>query len=288
MKKNNLFGLIGLVVGVAMLAPNAGNSATSGGSYMQVPQYISVPRYVGTQTQYVPAGQGSGYSTNYSGSNYSANKQYVEKEDFSSSFYASFRAAINLLSFENTYTSDNIELAGGDKYSAAAIFGASASFGKRFSESFRGELEVGYPGSFSDADNLAEVVMSAPYATGNLILDLAGESNGIYIGIGGGAALVSSELNGVVFDGITNPGAESGRKVTSMSPVIAGMIGYSAGLDERLGLDIRYRISGYQGNSHSRIWQGEDSLGNLENYVFETEMGWVMSNEISVGLRYHF
>jgi hypothetical protein len=55
-------------------------------------------------------------------------------------------------------------------------------------------------------------------------------------------------------------------------------------------LDVRYRLAGFMGTEHKRVWadgavlNGEDVAG----YTFKNDIGLMLDNSFSVGVRYEF
>lgn len=191
-------------------------------------------------------------------------------------WYMGFRAEMNTLSWENIYNSDWVGYSGSDKYSSERVFGGSFTVGKSFSYFWRGEAEAGYISTFTDKDAGFEFNFSTPYLLGNILHDF---NNGLYLGASLGAAFPKTVWDSDNF----LPGT---RTKTSISPMAGLIFGLSHRLDYRFILDLRYRLAGFYGTKHLRYM--EDNATPANRYYFESKIGLVLDNQISVGLRYEF
>lgn len=203
---------------------------------------------------------------------YNVTYDYTDKEK--NGWYGVIRAQLNFLNFDFKYFSNDVGHWGKDEYSFEPVFGGSIAAGKKFGHFWRGELELGYGGQFSDSGEGAELKFSTPYALLNAYYDF---NSGVYLGAGLGAALPMMTLDWDIFIG----GSKTKR---SVSPMGALMAGYSHKLDDNFVIDFRYRIAGWTGAEHTNHW--EDNLGNTGD--FKTKIGLVLENSLSVGLRYEF
>lgn len=203
---------------------------------------------------------------------YNVTYDYTDKAK--SGWYVTARAELNFLNWENTYFSDDVGSSAKDKYSFESLFGGSISVGKKFSYFWRGELEAGYTGVFTDKDEGFEFNLSAPYLLVNAIYDF---NSGMYAGGSLGAAMPVTDLDGDIF-------IAGSRTKTSISPMAGLMIGYTHKLDDNFVLDLRYRIAGFYGTKHTRNF--EDIASN--QYYLENKIDLILDNSISVGLRYEF
>ncbi|MEE1110577.1 MAG: hypothetical protein UIH99_00005, partial [Alphaproteobacteria bacterium] len=66
------------------------------------------------------------------------------------------------------------------------------------------------------------------------------------------------------------------------SPILGVMLGYTYDLDYNLTLDVRYRLSGFMGTEHERVFN------YFDDYDIKNKIGLVLDNSISIGLRYNF
>jgi hypothetical protein len=205
---------------------------------------------------------------------------YDYKDKPKSNWYMSLRAELNFLSWKNKYsfTDAGDTFFDEDKYSMKPIFGGNFAIGKKFGYNWRGEVELGYTGGFSDKDSGAEFSLSAPYALVNGMYDF---SNGIYLGAGVGAAMPIVTMD--YSDGVTSfvPGD---RSKMSVSPMAGLMLGFSHKLDDNFVFDLRYRIAGFNGATIKRELEG----GGLDGETYETKVGLVLDNSFSIGIRYEF
>lgn len=191
-------------------------------------------------------------------------------------WYMGGRLALNMLNWTNEYSTNDANPVSGndsDKYSFETLFGGSVFAGTDFQlsdEWFRAEVEAGLMGQFTDKDQGIEFKMTVPYVIANGYYDFV---NGLYAGAGLGLALPKTELDWAALVG----GERSERAV---SPMLALMLGWSYDLDARITLDLRYRLSGFWGPEHTRSF--------ADGVEFTTDVGFVLENSLSMGLRYRF
>lgn len=191
-------------------------------------------------------------------------------------WYMTFRADMNFMNWTNTYNSNWVGYSGQDKYSMESLLGGGLTVGKSFSYFWRGEVEAGYTGTFVDEDAGIEFNFSSPYVLANALYDF---KNNLYIGASLGAAFPKTTWDWDAF----LPGT---REKTSISPMAGLIFGISKRLDYRFVLDLRYRLAGLYGSKHTRYF--EDTATPANRYYFESDMGLVLDNQFSVGLRYEF
>jgi opacity protein-like surface antigen len=201
---------------------------------------------------------------------YDVTYDYTDKAK--NGWYVGGHVALNLMNWENEYTTDapNAAELTDDKYSFEPVFGGDLFVGKTFNYFWRAELEGGLLGQFEDEGNGTTFKMTIPYLMANGYYDF---TNGLYVGAGLGIAMPTTELDGTIFVG-------GDRKEQTLSPMMGIMLGYAHELDYNLTLDVRYRLAGLMGTDHERI----DTAG----YAFKNEIGLILDNSISVGIRYNF
>ncbi len=206
---------------------------------------------------------------------YEVTYNYTDKAK--TGWYITGRAELSLLNWKNEYTTTGVpadESADSDKYSFEPVFGGSLAGGFHFNYFWRAELELGYIGSFTDKDNGVEFTLSAPYAMANLYYDFV---NGFYVGAGLGAALATTKVDAAGF-------VAGDRTERDISPMGGVMLGYSHKLDNNLVLDLRYRLAGFMGTEQTRVYIDELS----KSHDFTNDIGLILDNSVSVGLRYEF
>jgi len=213
--------------------------------------------------------------TRTSDGGYDVTYNYTDKAK--SGWYASLRAELSLLNWENKYYVEG-EYLGHDKYSFEPIFTANFAFGKHLGYFWRGELEAGYISKFTDEDEGFKFKLSVPYIMANGYYDF---TNGLYVGAGFGVAVPMTELADDAFI------SGKGKKQT-VSPMGALMAGYTYKLDDNLVLDLRYRLGGFWGTKHERQWTENVDPAELANLHLKNEIGFILDNSISVGIRYEF
>ncbi len=207
---------------------------------------------------------------------------YNYKDKAKKGWYVTGRAELSFLNWKNNYSSDYPlieEEFNSDEYSFEPVFGGSLSIGRTFNYFWRAELEAGYIGQYTDKDAGFEFSMSVPYVMLNGYYDFI---NGIYVGVGVGAAMPITKLDGEVF-------ISGDRTETGFSPMGSVMLGYTYKLDDNLVLDLRYRLSGFNGTDQIRNFQYvNDGDTTIYEAYLENDIGFVLDNSISLGIRYEF
>lgn len=212
-----------------------------------------------------------------SGGHYSIIKKYggetsinYDKEVQPKQWYLNVHADISFLSWKNEYTygSDS----GTDKFNFKPVYGLDLAVGCKFGKSWRGDIELGYVGNYSEQETeyytnyiteKTDFNLSATALTINGYYDL---QSGVYVGLGAGVALVKASVNHSELNKVSK---------TNVSPTGAFMLGWTTPLNDKLNLDMRYRLSAFYG----------DKFYDLD---VQTKIGLIMDNSVSVGLRYAF
>ncbi|MBP5707489.1 MAG: porin family protein [Alphaproteobacteria bacterium] len=211
-------------------------------------------------------------------SNGSYDVTYSYQDKAKSGWYGSVRAELNFLSWKNEYSTTGSPADLGsdhDDYSFKPVFGANIAFGKHINYFWRGEIEAGYITKFTDKDSGAEFSLSLPYIMANGYYDF---NNGLYLGAGLGVALPTTALDATFFTDSGN------REHIGVSPMLGLMAGYSHKLDDNLVLDLRYRLAGAYGSQQERKYIDSSSV----KQTFKNEIGLILDNSISIGIRYEF
>ena len=190
-------------------------------------------------------------------------------------WYMGGRLDLNVLSWENDYSTAAPDAYGlkDDSYTEL-VFGGNISVGYTFNYFWRAELEAGIISEFEDEEAGATFKLTVPYVIANGYYDFA---NGFYLGGGLGIAMPKTRLQGIYFNG----GDNSERNI---SPMIGLMGGWSYHLDYNLLLDVRYRLAMMWGPEHERTFEHK----NGNTYDISNDIGMILDNSISVGLRYEF
>ncbi len=162
-----------------------------------------------------------------------------------------------------------------ESYSFKPVFGGNLSVGKWFNNNWRGDIELGYLGYMSDKDSGGEFAVQAPYAMLNGYYNF---DNGLYLGAGAGVAMPIMTIDVVGTDWL-----ESNRNKVGFGFMGGVMFGYSTALSDTVSLDLRYRLAGITGTSHERDYRGNDGI-----YTAKVKDGFMLSNSISLGLRFNF
>lgn len=198
--------------------------------------------------------------------------------------YVGMNLDVNLLNWRNEYTALPVaanEAFNHDDYRFKPLIGGHIVAGYRFNPGWRMDVEGGFTSEFEDSDNGVSFKLSVPYVTANVYHDFM---NGLYLGIGGGAAFPTISMEWEHFT------ANNSSK-TATSLMGAAMLGYAYYLSENLILDVRYRFAGFKGPKLKRGVTGwlikvGDQEVPLES--LETKIGFMMDNSISIGLKYEF
>lgn len=204
---------------------------------------------------------------------YSA-KPVVSREEI---FYLGGRAELSFASWENEYKDQNNLDLGNDKFDFKPMLGLDLFVGYKFNQNFRADIEFGYLGQYKESETEYPVgylphkdtfSFDLYYMTANAYYDI---KYGWYVGAGAGAAISHVAMDDSWF----------GRKSkTSVSPVGAFMLGWVNELGQNTDLDIRYRFSMFDG--------GKVTVDTGGGTAVKTEMGYVMDNSLSVGVRCYF
>ena len=210
---------------------------------------------------------------------------YDYKDKAKDGWYVVGRAELSFLNWKNKYDSDYPYARSQfseDIYSFEPVFGGSLAAGWKFNYLWRIELEGGYIGRFTDKDLGFEFTLSAPYAIVNGYRDFL---NGFYLGAGIGAALPITTLDSGVF--MMEGGPRSENRISPMGSI---MVGFAKELDYNLTLDIRYRLAGLMGTTHTRDfeWFYKHDPNVFYQSSIENKIGLILDNSISIGLRYEF
>lgn len=195
----------------------------------------------------------------------------------SKGWYLGGRLALSFLNFTNdtTVSVSGVSEDVSDDYSFETLFGGSVFAGTEFQiydEWFRGDIEGGLIGRFEDATAGTELKLTVPYLMANGYYDFV---NGLYVGAGLGVALPKIELDGFDF-------VDGDSKKTGVSPIMGLMFGWTYDLDARITLDLRYRLAGFWGPDIER------SADGINFVKVKTDIGFVLENSLSMGLRYRF
>ena len=194
--------------------------------------------------------------------------------------YIGARVGVHMPSWKNKYSAkpDSVVIdpdADHDDYIFEPVFGGGIFAGRHFGESWRGDVEFGYMTEFSDSDAGFTFKLSTPYLMANAYYDFFG---GFYLGAGVGFAFPKASLDWEWF-------SSNSADETRLSFIGGLSMGFARALSETMVLDVRYRIAGFYGPEWTRTAKAGNPLG-LD--TFETRVGFVLDNSISIGVRYEF
>lgn len=195
-----------------------------------------------------------------------------------SNWYVGGRVGADMLTWKNKYKAPASAIVGPDAdhddYTFEPVFGADIFLGYHFTPAIRGDLEIGYISEFDDTDEGYTFKMSTFYGTFNAYYDFI---NHFYVGGGIGFAFPRVSMDGI---DVEQSGSES-----DLSMVFALMGGYTFDISQDVVLDLRYRLSGHWGPTFSRTINRADPPST---FILETDVGFVLDNQFTVGLRYEF
>lgn len=204
------------------------------------------------------------------------NMGYVVKANRSAEHaYMGIRADLSLLNWKNDYKDQDGVKKGSDSFDFKPLLGMDLFAGYRFNENVRADLELGYIGNYSETETEYYYTpektyfdLETYYLIANGYYDF---KYGLYAGAGIGAALMNVSIDHSAFDKATD---------THVSPMWAAMFGWTYGLDDKIDLDVRYRFAMFHG--------GDVSVNTGGGSYIKTEIGYVIDNSLSVGVRYNF
>ncbi len=201
----------------------------------------------------------------------------VKKADLGASvwsqgnWYGALRGEMSLLNWENKYSSDDIEIDGkSEDFSFEPVWGGSLAIGHTTGSEWRGEVEAGLIGQFTDSGYGADFKLTIPYVSVNVLYDFA---NNFYVGGGLGIAIPKVDLSWFTFD----------ADKRAVSPKFDLMAGYSHKLTESVSLDFRYRLSVLFGPDVKA-----EGIAYSGQYWLKTDVDTILNNSFSIGLRYDF
>ena len=197
----------------------------------------------------------------------------VDPVDDINRFYMGVHADVSFLNWKNKYKTVGVE--GSDSFSFETLLGTDIAVGYKFSNYFRVDTELGYIGKYNgDETELYDDVEKYEFGFNAYYLTLNGYydfCNGIYLGAGLGAALLDVYVDST----------ESYRaSKTSVSPMGALMVGWVHKLDSKIVLDLRYRLAMFNG--------GDIDVYTVYDTTVKTDMGFMLDNTLSLGIRYSF
>lgn len=186
-------------------------------------------------------------------------------------WYGVVRGEMSLLSWKNKYSSDDLEIDGkSESFSFEPVFGGSLAVGHVANANWRGEVEGGLIGQFTDSGYGADFKLTIPYLSVNMMYDFA---NNAYVGGGLGIAIPKVDLSWYTFD----------TDKRTVSPKFDLMAGYSHKLTESVSLDFRYRLSFLFGPDVKA-----EGVAYSGGYWLKTDVDMIINNSFSVGVRYDF
>lgn len=182
-------------------------------------------------------------------------------------YYMGLDADLSFLTWKNKYKGTE---SGSDSFNFKPLLGVDLVAGYRMNEKWRFDGELGYIGKYSESETehyslteKTEFNLETYYLTANAYYDIA---YGLYAGMGLGLAIVDLSADNTMV---------AKRSSTNLSVMGTGTFGWIYKLDEKVDLDIHYRLGFYDA--------GDMKIGGVK-----IDSGWVWNNALSVGLKYHF
>ncbi|MDR0803588.1 MAG: hypothetical protein LBO08_00655 [Rickettsiales bacterium] len=196
-------------------------------------------------------------------------------------WYVAANFGANFLTFKNNYSSNQPGSAtGSDSYSFQSVYGGGAAFGKRFDESWRGEISGGYLGEFTDSGQGWDFALNTPYVLVSAIYDTPQEYwGGLYFGFGAGIALPTATMKTNVYE------TYSQDHKMAISPMGAISFGWEKSLSQSVMLGVGYKLSVFNGPTHDIEWSVDSTSVHI---VSTNDIGMVLNNAFEAGLRYSF
>lgn len=192
-------------------------------------------------------------------------------------YYIGIHAGLSFLSWDNEYKNQSGTRLGSDDFFFKPVVGGDVFVGRRFEDNWRGDVELGYVGKYSEG----ETEDYENYITEKTTFDLETfylMANGYYdfdYGFYAGAGL------GIALTNVTLDHSQLTKaSKTRLSPMGALTFGWSYALDEKVDFDLRYRFALYDAG-HLRTDTGAGT------YV-KTDVGLIIDNALSAGIRYNF
>lgn len=190
-------------------------------------------------------------------------------------YYVGGRADVSFLNWTNGY--DFVDETGRpqhetDSFSFEPVVGLDLFIGYKFSDLIRADVELGYIGEYKKSEteyNDGYIPEKTTFDFETYYATINGYYNfkyGLYVGAGFGVAMTNLALDHTWYD-------EQTKK--HVSPMAAVMFGWTYTLDEDTDFDLRYRLSVFNG-------------GNVTMGGVKIDMGYVMNNSLSAGIRCYF
>lgn len=210
-------------------------------------------------------------NNNVSAKNNARVDSYESNNQTVGDWYMTLRAELAFWNFKKTLSdNDPDHPSDTENYSFKPVFGGNLSVGKWFNSHWRGDIEVGYLGYYTQEEDASKFGFQLPYAMVNGYYNFV---NGLYVGAGIGAAMPIVTTESYVYS------LERDANKIGFGVIGGVMFGYSTQVDKNFNVDIRYRLAGATGTTGER---------NLDDYVLKNKVGFTLSNSISLGLRYNF
>jgi opacity protein-like surface antigen len=195
-------------------------------------------------------------------------------------FYVGVNGALNLSNFSNNQTlfyTDGTSDSVSESFSFEQSLGFGVRAGYQFAPNWRAELGYQYAGKFEDADNEGDFSMTRQNVMLNILYTAAEwNTTELYLGLGGGAALVETRLSSPHF-------VDDGND-TQSATTFAGqfILGIEESLTTNLSIGAEYRI-GYSGGMTNERMESDPDLEK-----FTAEIDGIITNSVMLGLRYKF
>ena len=217
----------------------------------------------------------------YGAGEYTTNKDFYGDLNFrphynENTVYMGIRGSVSFLDWKNEYKDESGKL-GSDDFNFKSMIGMNIFIGYQGLDKWRGDIEFGYIGRYSENEMEYKDAVSTKYdfdlETFYLVLNGYYEfNNGLYAGLGAGMAAVNTSIDANWL---------SKTSETNISPMGAIMLGWSYKMDDKVSFDLRYRFA---------VFDGGDLKINIPGSTtyLKTDFGLITDNSLSAGVRYSF
>lgn len=192
-------------------------------------------------------------------------------------FYLGGHMDLSLMNWKNDYKDQDGVKLGSDDFDFESVLGVDLFFGYKFTPTIHGDIELGYMGKYHEIETehyVNFVTEKTEFDLEKYMFTVNAYYNfwkDFYAGVGVGVAMTNITINN---------SAVSEKSKRNFSPVGALMFGWSYELDRAVDFDIRYRLALSRGGDISVDTGGGSSI--------KTEIGYMLDNTLSAGIRYSF
>ena len=203
----------------------------------------------------------------------------VKQKQDTEKYYIGAHGDLSFMNWKNEYTGETNDgvIRGSEDFNFKSVLGVDFLIGYMIAPTARVDLELGYIGKFSETEieyneNYIPEKSTFDFSTYYLLANYYYNFKyGLYVGAGLGGAISNVSLDHTHVQKQTE---------TSISPMGVLTFGWLSKLDDKIDFDLRYRLSFFDG--------GDVTLDMTNGYEVKTELGLVINNTVSAGIRYKF